>query len=71
MQNTIQRVVVLRGHLPEQMQHAKELSSSGKKVLLHAEQATSEIAELSKNPLVQVRFGKPDNLTYDASLIIQ
>lgn len=70
MQNTIERVVVFRAHLPEHIAFVKDQLSQGRKVLIHTDQVTPEVGELGKNPMVQTRFGNPDNLIDGANFIL-
>ncbi len=70
MQNTIEKVVVFRAHLPEHIAFVKNQLSQGKKVLIHTDQVTPEVGELGKNPMVQTRLGSPENLTDGANFIL-
>ena len=65
------RIVIFRAHLPEHIGYAKQLIGKGRKALIHTDQVTPEVGELSKNPLVQSRFGSTNSLTFDAGLVIQ
>lgn len=67
----MQPIVIFRAHLPEHVLHAKKFISSGRKIIIHTTQVTPEVAELCKNPLVQSRFGSPNNLTHLAAFVIE
>lgn len=64
------KIVVFRAHLPEHVEHIKRFIERGRRVIMHTKQVTPEVAELSKHPLVQSRFGGPENLTHMADLVI-
>lgn len=64
-------IVIFRAHLPEHTAHAKRFIKNGRKIIIHTNEVTPEVVELSKNPLVQSRFGSANNLTHMADFVVE
>lgn len=66
----MKNAVILNAHKPDNLAFAKHYVANGRKVLLHTTEPNAEIYALSKNPLVQVRFGSDVNLLHCAGVYL-